>query len=81
MTLFFGRNDMCLKNTNLPCAYQIDLDSFFFCVGLTVVFGIVEEHFWKVEMIQTFLYFLCLIELLRSSKVVHNLIYAQFLGL
>jgi len=22
---------MCLKNTNLPCAYQINPDSFFFC--------------------------------------------------
>jgi len=30
MTLFHGKNKMCQKNTNLPCACQIDPDKFFF---------------------------------------------------
>jgi len=29
LTLFDGENDMCLKNTNLPCEYQIDPGSVF----------------------------------------------------
>jgi len=36
LTLFPGKNDMYLKNTNLPCAYQIDPDSFFFCVEMLI---------------------------------------------
>jgi len=36
VTLFNGKNDMCLKNTNLPCAYQIDPGSFFFCADVYI---------------------------------------------
>jgi len=32
LTLFNGKNDMCLKNTDLPCAYQID--RFFLCIQI-----------------------------------------------
>jgi len=34
------KNDMCLKVTNLPCAYQIDRGSFFFLCGNGAVVGI-----------------------------------------